>query len=163
MQIYQKDSDNPVFYVRLVDQFGVPVAGVTSPTVTLSKSQAADGTTVTWVEDTDFTWHELTDNEKLKGVYKLRQKDSPNVSAVDTVGQCVLDVYKTDAATAHGVAAYQVNTLLTDVHLTRAALVNQRQHTIDTGVDVIKDDDGTTTLVTLTPSEDEGVITVTPS
>ena len=47
--------------------------------------------------------------------------------------------------------------------LTKAALANKREHTIDTGVDVIKDDDGTTTLRTLTPSESNGVVTVTPN
>ena len=50
-----------------------------------------------------------------------------------------------------------------ELHLAKAALVNKRQHTIATGVDVIKDNDGTTTLRTLTPSETAGVITVTPS
>ena len=47
--------------------------------------------------------------------------------------------------------------------LAKAALVNARSHTIDTGVDVIKDDDGTTTLRTLTPSESGGVVTVAVS
>ena len=51
----------------------------------------------------------------------------------------------------------------TEFHLTKASLVNKREHTIDTGVDVIKDDDGTTTLRTLTPSENNGVVTVSPS
>ncbi len=50
-----------------------------------------------------------------------------------------------------------------ELHLTKAALVNKRQHASATGVDVIKDNDGTTTLRTLTPSETAGVITVTPS
>ncbi len=50
-----------------------------------------------------------------------------------------------------------------ELHLAKAALVNKRQHTIATGLDVIGDNDGTTTLRTLTPSETAGVITVTPS
>ncbi len=50
-----------------------------------------------------------------------------------------------------------------ELHLTKAALVNKREHTVATGVDVIKDDDGSTTIRTLTPSEADGVITVTPS
>ena len=50
-----------------------------------------------------------------------------------------------------------------ELHLAKAALANKREHTIATGVDVIKDDDGTTTIRTLTPSEADGVITVTPS
>ncbi|UCD28530.1 MAG: hypothetical protein JSV03_15850 [Planctomycetota bacterium] len=51
----------------------------------------------------------------------------------------------------------------TEMHMVKAALANKREHTIDTGVDVIKDDDGSTTLRTLTPSETNGVVTVTPS
>jgi len=50
-----------------------------------------------------------------------------------------------------------------ELHLVKAALVNQREHTIDTGVNVIKDDDGVTTLRTLTPDESDGVVTITPS
>ena len=50
-----------------------------------------------------------------------------------------------------------------ELHLAKAALVNLREHTIATGVDVIKDDDDGTTIRTLTPSEADGVITVTPS
>ena len=53
--------------------------------------------------------------------------------------------------------------LADELHLTKAALTNLREHTVATGVDVIKDDDGSTTIRTLTPSEADGVITVTPS
>ncbi len=105
---YPKDQASPVFLVRLVDEYGDPVTGVTAPTVKLSKSQAADTTTVTWVETTDFTWHELTGGDSLKGWYKLRQVDSPNVDAVDTAGACALSVYKTDYDTAAGELVYQV-------------------------------------------------------
>lgn len=49
-----------------------------------------------------------------------------------------------------------------ELHLTKAALANKREHTVATGVDVIKEDDGGATLRTLTPSEADGVITVTP-
>ncbi len=52
---------------------------------------------------------------------------------------------------------------MVEIHAIKAALVNKRTNTIDTGVDQIKDDDGQTTLVTLTPSESEGVVTLTPS
>ena len=50
-----------------------------------------------------------------------------------------------------------------ELHLAKAALVNLREHTVATGVDVIKNDDGSTTIRMLTPSEADGVITVTPS
>jgi hypothetical protein len=53
--------------------------------------------------------------------------------------------------------------LADEVHLAKAALVNQRTHIIDTGVNTIKDDDGTTALRTLTPDEALGIITIVPS
>ena len=61
-------------------------------------------------------------------------------------------------------AAATVADLHDELHLCKAALVNKRVHTISTGQDAIKDDDGETTLVMMTP-EDSGddVIVVTPS
>ena len=105
---YRKDQANPVFIVQLVDQYGDPVTGVTAPTVTLSKAQGANTTVATWVKDTDFTWHELTSGETFKGVYKLRQKDAPNISAVDTAGACALHVIDTDVDTAAATLLYGV-------------------------------------------------------
>jgi hypothetical protein len=46
------------------------------------------------------------------------------------------------------------------VTLGAKALVNKREHTVATGVDQVYDDDGSTVLRTLTPSESGGVITV---
>lgn len=188
---YAKNVSNPVFLVALTDQYGAPVVGVTAPTVYLSKSQAADAASVQWVEDTDFTWHELTNGERFKGVYKLRQAGAPNVSAVDTEGRCALSVYKTSHDTAAGAMAYAVEdrsasgplpasiadsvwdeaiaahqtggSFGQELHLAKAMLANQREHTVPTGVDVVKDNDGTTTLRTMTPSSAGDVITVTPS
>ena len=59
--------------------------------------------------------------------------------------------------------ATDLATVADDAHYAKAALVNKRVHTVATGVDVMKDDDGETTLITLTPSEADGVVTVTPS
>jgi len=68
-----------------------------------------------------------------------------------------------DAVWDEAVAGHQASgTAGQELHLAKAALVNKRQHTIATGVDVIKDNDGSTTLRTLTPSEAAGVVTVTP-
>lgn len=50
-----------------------------------------------------------------------------------------------------------------ELHLCKAALVNKRQHTIDTGVDRIYDDDGTTVLRTMTPSETDGIVAIDPT
>lgn len=57
-----------------------------------------------------------------------------------------------------------VGDLATEVHLCKAALVNKRVHTVSTGVDEIKDDDGSTTIVTMTPTDGgDDVIEVIPS
>ncbi|MFH0981574.1 MAG: hypothetical protein V2A79_08555 [Planctomycetota bacterium] len=189
--IYAKNQPNPVFVVPLIDQYGNPVTGVTMPTVCLSKDQGATATLVPWVEGTDFTWHELADGEKCKGLYKLRQVNNPNASAVDTAGTCVLSVVKTDHNTAAGAVAYQVEdrsasgpvpaavaeavwneaidghategTFGEELHVAKAMLANKRVHAVATGVDVVKDNDGTTTLRTMTPSDGGEDIIITPS
>ena len=79
---------------------------------------------------------------------------------VDTAGAAMLKV-TADGAVAQYVPL-QVVRFIDEVHLAKAALVNARTHTIETGVDAIKDDDGTTVLRTLTPGESGGVVTVTP-
>ena len=146
---YKKNAANPVFLVRLVDSSGAPVTGITAPTVTLSKSQAANTTTVPWVEDTDFTWHELTGGEACKGCYKLRQKDAPNVSAVDTVGACLLHVHKTAVATASAVVAYDVDAALQRLV---EVLTTDRVIDRDTGVQSFYNEAGTVVRYTSTPS-----------
>ena len=56
------------------------------------------------------------------------------------------------------------STLSDEVHLCKAALVNKRVHVVSTGVDQIKDDDGVTTLVTMTPQDGgDDVVEVVPS
>ena len=99
-----------------------------------------------------------------KGVYRFDVPDAAFASGADFV---------TIVLQASGVIIAPVRVQLqggfndqvaTDVHLCKAALVNKRIHTISTGVDVIKDDDGTTTLVTLTPADvGNDQIEVTPS
>ncbi|MHC4445646.1 MAG: hypothetical protein ACYTBZ_01540 [Planctomycetota bacterium] len=91
------------------------------------------------------------------GTYKI----SLAAADLDTVGEAMLKITATGAANQY--VPIQVVKFLDEIHLAKAALANKREHTIDTGVDAIKDDDGTTTLRTLTPSESNGVVTVTPS
>lgn len=56
------------------------------------------------------------------------------------------------------------STLSDEVHLCKAALVNRRVHEVSSGVDQIKDDDGVTTLVTMTPQDGgDDIIEVVPS
>ena len=88
------------------------------------------------------------------GTYKI----SLAAADLDTEGEAMLKVTATGAATQF--VPLEVVRFPDEVHLAKAALANARTHTIDTGVDEIKDDDGETTLRTLTPSEENGVITV---
>jgi len=60
-------------------------------------------------------------------------------------------------------AVKAAGSVLDDVRLARAALVNKRTHDVPTAVNTIFDNDGVTTLVTLTPDESHGVVTITPS
>jgi hypothetical protein len=91
------------------------------------------------------------------GTYKV----SLAAGDVDTLGEATLKISATGAITRF--RHIEVVRHRDEIHLAKAALVNRREHTIDTGVDVIKDDDGSTTLKTMTPTEAGGVVTVTPS
>lgn len=80
---------------------------------------------------------------------------------LDTAGAAMVKVTATGAVDQF--IPLQVVRFPDEVHLAKAALVNARSHTIETGVDQIKDDDGMTVLRTLTPDEVGGIITVTPA
>jgi len=91
------------------------------------------------------------------GTYKI----SLAAADLDTVGQCM--VYVTGMVGGQTVAyqwlPLQVVTLHTDAHHTKAALVNKSLRELDTGTDTVKDDDGVTTLFTISRSEAGGVVT----
>jgi hypothetical protein len=51
-----------------------------------------------------------------------------------------------------------------ELHLAKAMLSNERVHTVSTGVDVVLDNDGMTTLRTMTPEDDgDDAVRVVPS
>ena len=52
---------------------------------------------------------------------------------------------------------------LAELHLVKALLANKAEHTVATGKLKVYDDDGSTELVTITPSEVGGVVTLTPA
>ncbi len=71
-------------------------------------------------------------------------------------GSRILTRYKS-ANTAEGIgdtAMIQAGDQATELHLVKAMLANKQIQTIATGIVEVKDDDGTTTLKTLTPSVD---------
>ncbi len=155
-------------------------AALTGRTVNLSIERLSDGK---FWDDIDFApgtyttvaMTEKTGNVHYEGVYEYNfaipaadGEDHYDWSVKFSEGgwltyfkgriSTVLNVW--DEAVADHITA---DTTGSELHLAKAALVNKRVHTIASGVDVIKDNDGTTTLRTLTPSETAGVITVTPS
>lgn len=90
------------------------------------------------------------------GTYRIRLA----VADLDTDGEAMLRITATGAL--HQFVPICVVDWMDEIHLAKAALVNRREHTVATGVDVIKDDDGVTTLRTLTPDEVDGVVVVMP-
>lgn len=80
---------------------------------------------------------------------------------LDTLGQACLLVTSTGADSR--VITIEVQDFITEVHLTKARVCNKTTLTIATGVLVTKDDNGTTTLLTQTPTEATGVRTITPT
>jgi len=150
MRLFQKDQATSALrelFIQMVDSCDhvTPKTGLTLTVAIVKASESSYGAIAG------------SSSEIGNGTYKI----SLAAGDVDTEGAAMLKV------TASGADAQYIPILVVelfdDVHLAKAALVNKRTHTIDTGVDVIKDDDGTTTLRTLTPSEASGVITVTPS
>jgi hypothetical protein len=95
------------------------------------------------------TWSEVG-----AGTYRISLAEGD----LDTEGEGMLKVTADDAADQF--VPVQVVSFIDEVHLAKAALTNNRTHVIETGVNEIKDDDGLTTIRTLTPSESEGVVTV---
>jgi len=98
------------------------------------------------------TWVEIG-----AGTYRIRLA----AADLDTPGTAMLRIAAEGAATQF--VPIQVAEFPGEIHLAKAALANARRHTIDTGVNEILDDDGATVLRTLTPSETDGLITLTAS
>lgn len=155
MRLFQKNeaaADKRDVFVQMVDEndFVTPKTGL-DPTVRVAKagqsSYAAIGGTVS----------EVTDGGQGTGTYKIALSQGD----LDTEGAAMLKITASGAATQF--VPIEVVRFPGEVHLAKAALVNARTHTIDTGVDEIKDDDGSSTIRTLTPSEENGVVVVTPS
>jgi hypothetical protein len=136
--------DLPVFMVDATDR----VTAETGLTLTVEILKAGTTTFSAFSGDYDEAEH---------GLYQVHLA----AGDLDTIGAAMLRITASGAATQF--VPIQVVRMLDEVHLAKAALVNRREHTVDTGVDVIKDDDGSATLRTMTPSEADGVVTVAPS
>ncbi len=82
---------------------------------------------------------------------------------VDVSAQAKQDV--ADAVLDEVTSGHQTaGSLGVEMHLAKAMLANKRVHTISTGVDQVMDDDGTTVLRTMTPTDGgDDIIEVVPS
>jgi hypothetical protein len=168
----KKGSTDQTFLVYAVDAMsGLPKTGLTHSEVTArhvrARSTAAAITPVSLaspdVAHDDGGFIEI-DATNCKGWYRFDVPDAAFASGTDSV---VVTLQADDALLTPIVAQlvdHSSGDIFEEVHLSKAALVNKRLHTISTGVDVIKDDDGDTTLRTMTPSFDgDDTVTVTPS
>lgn len=137
------DGVTPLDSLTLGDITAAIIKGVTRSALTLTASGGDND--FTHVGDGYYSLELTAGNVDTAGHLRLTFRDD----------DVFLPVWEDFEVTAGDEAA--------EVHLCKAALVNKREHTVDTGVTVIKDDDGSTTLKTLTPSETGGVVTITPS
>lgn len=159
-----------VFQFLLLDESGMPVTGGLSE-LYLYEVQA-DGTLHSFdFADGMFKSQGLT-IEAAQAVHRRGNGDTRDTGiwtyALDEVGAFsdrgayIVLVHHAGASPPWQGRRFQYGGSVDEIHLTKAALVNKRLHTVDTGVNEIRDDDGETTLRTLTPSESNGVISVTP-
>jgi hypothetical protein len=155
VRLFQKSEATAArrdLFVQMVDagDFVTPMTGL-SLVVKIAK---AGGSTYGAIAG---SVSEVTDGGEGTGTYRV----ALGASDLDTEGEATVKVTASGAATQF--VPIEVVRFPDEVHLVKAALANARVHTIDTGVDEIKDDDGQTTLRTLTPSETNGVVTVAVS
>jgi hypothetical protein len=143
----EADAARRDLYVQMVDA------------VDLVSPKAGLGLAVEVVKAGSGTYAAIGGNwsEVGSGTYRI----SLAVADLSALGHAMLKVTALGAANQY--VPMQVVRLLDEMHLAKAALVNGRRHTIDTGVDTILDDDGASPLRTLTPSEADGVVSVTVS
>lgn len=142
----ESDESQRAVLVRMVDAGdGVtPRSGLSLVVEVLKADGNADAAMQgVWSEVSGGTYRIVLAPEDLDvpGMVRLRVSDAGHLAAVQYL-------------------SLQVARWPRQIHLAKAALVNRRTHAIDTGVNVIYDDDGTTELLTRTPSETDGVITI---
>jgi len=171
MTLKTASTDNSIYVRAVDDRTGQATTGLTAGVVSAYYARgrsAAVAVPVVALASPDAAHADggfiEVDPVGMPGLYRFDLPDA--VAAVGAV-QVVVMLTAADALFSVFEAALSSGTLADvapEVHLCKAALVNKRQHTISTGVDVIMDDDGTTTLVTLTPVDGgNDVIEVTPS
>jgi len=172
MRTIRKGAADQTFLVYAVDDVtGQPKTGLTYSGITaryvrtrgaaMAITMAALGSAT--ADHADGGWYEI-DATDCRGWYRFDALDAAFADGADGV---LLVLQAAGALIASVVAAlvdYTSDDLYPEVHLAKAMLANKRIHTISTGVDVVKDDDGTTTLRTMTPTDGgEDTIVVEPT
>lgn len=99
------------------------------------------------------------DSVAAPGWYRLDIPDAAFVAGVNSVTVVTKAAGALFTPVRAQIGASATSSIASEVHLCKAALVNKRIHTVSTGVDQILDDDGVTTLVTMTP-QDGGADTI---
>lgn len=164
-------TDVSVYVIAVDDRTGQPKTGLVAGDVTAAYVRTREAAAAIPVSalagpsaaHTEGGFVEVNATE-MPGLYRF---DLPDAAVASGADQLTVMLKADDTIVAlfeASLAPAVIADISTEVHLCKAALVNKREHTISTGVDVIKDDDGTTTLVTLTPIDGgSDVIEVTPS
>lgn len=147
-----------------VNQAGEGLTGLT-PTIRVYDRDADqylknDGTWVTGAPvGSEYTMAE-TDSTDLPGVYHF----DFTLRAAETSYDIRADGGSTAANRYQDGEVVGVGSDESELHIAFAMLSNKRVHTVSTGVDVIMDNDGSTTLRTMTPTDGgDDTITVVPS
>lgn len=170
------DSTNVTVTIFAVDEVtGLPHTGLEAGDVTAYYARTRGNATaisVSALSDPDDAHADggfiEIDAANMKGVYRFDVPDAAFASGVDgativlQAAGVILRPVDVQLISASGGGL--TPELAEELHLCKAALVNRRVHTVSTGVNQIKDDDGTTTLVTLTPTDGgEDTIVIEPS
>ncbi len=166
------DSTDATVYLRAVDSIsGLPKTGLTYTDVTARyvRTRAAAVTIApASLAGPDAAHAEggfvEVDAVYAQGLYRLDVPDAAVAAGADFVAVIVQATHVLFAPIGILLASAISQAALDELHLCKAVLANKRVRTLSDGADVVKDDDGETNLVTLTPAFD-GVesVTRTPS
>lgn len=118
----------------------------------------------TWLDQTIYSllsalpaavWDELLAGHTIEGSAAEALATAGGGQSAEQIAAEILDASVASHKTAGTVGG--------ELHLAKAMMANKKLMTVETGVIAVKDDNGTDTLVTLTPTEADGVVTITPS
>lgn len=144
MRVMDLDQATDLFF-EMVDAAGTPLTGLAVSAELVKNGEAAYAAIAGTID-------EIGD-----GTYVVHLA----AADVDTLGQAMLKLAATGAATQK--VPFQVARFPGEIHRIKARVSNKTEFTVETGVLEVYDDDGATSLFTLTPSEANGVRTLQPA